>query len=485
MSSLRYPETFDSSYRLRQGPSVISRKINSTDLILSKVDRLAQMAEIHSTPYYAEGETPTESPIINSPKTKPVMGKQNLPDCSKSSSIQSLQDSVALPSLEPSRTQESILSSGSYSGPNTQAVNTPVDAFFGSKASHIRSNSVLSEEIQNTPTISDPPPPSTLPKSSPFQLELSLTSSNLSSLIFSEFSQLSFEAKARAHKSKNMTSRAKSPLETIGSVIKNKSSTSIESVKDIAGLAPSLSATPIQHESPLINEHDHSEKGRRELHSFDTTEVSKLAISSGNISNSDVTSERLQTRRMEINQEKALISSLAARKAHNKKNEKDGNPVIVDGPNVGSPVISLTSFDSIAGIGDQFCSCIPSPILNAISFTPPIGSVPFTPPIGGAIMVSSSDDDNGLSDMDSIFSNGTFQSQPKENPDAGNEPANSEEELVAADRSDSNQHQGRLFVRVDGLSDLKLPINPRRNPKFTMTLDNGRQTVTTDPIKVA
>ena len=68
--------------------------------------------------------------------------------------------------------------------------------------------------------------------------------------------------------------------------------------------------------------------------------------------------------------------------------EDDSEPVIVDGPTVSSPVVSVYSFD--AHMVNQLCA-IPSPIMNAISFTPPIGSTP-------------DEDDEESNDMDSIFS---------------------------------------------------------------------------------
>jgi hypothetical protein len=68
--------------------------------------------------------------------------------------------------------------------------------------------------------------------------------------------------------------------------------------------------------------------------------------------------------------------------------EDESEPVIVDGPTVSSPVVSVYSFD--AHMVNQLCA-IPSPIMNAISFTPPIGSAP-------------DEDDEETSEMDSIFS---------------------------------------------------------------------------------
>lgn len=61
-------------------------------------------------------------------------------------------------------------------------------------------------------------------------------------------------------------------------------------------------------------------------------------------------------------------------------------------PSVGSPVLSVYSFDS--HMVNQLC-CIPSPIMNAISFTPPLG----------AAVPSSEDED--VSDIESIFSQGS------------------------------------------------------------------------------
>lgn len=68
---------------------------------------------------------------------------------------------------------------------------------------------------------------------------------------------------------------------------------------------------------------------------------------------------------------------------------EESEPVIVDGPIVSSPVVSVYSFD--AHMIDQLCA-IPSPIMNAISFTPPLGST------------TEEDEVEETNEVDSIFS---------------------------------------------------------------------------------
>lgn len=43
--------------------------------------------------------------------------------------------------------------------------------------------------------------------------------------------------------------------------------------------------------------------------------------------------------------------------------------------------------------------------------------------------------------------------------------------------------RGRLFIKINALQELQLPMDYGRNPHFTMTLDNGLQSVRTYPIK--
>ncbi|CAN6659629.1 hypothetical protein TRVA0_031S01574 [Trichomonascus vanleenenianus] len=80
--------------------------------------------------------------------------------------------------------------------------------------------------------------------------------------------------------------------------------------------------------------------------------------------------------------------------------------------------------------------------------------------------------------------------QPKEEPAVKEEESEVEEEeedevetkpktpTKPVDKAD----RGRLFLRILGLRDVKMPIDQSRNPKFTITLDNGLQCVTTFPM---
>lgn len=44
------------------------------------------------------------------------------------------------------------------------------------------------------------------------------------------------------------------------------------------------------------------------------------------------------------------------------------------------------------------------------------------------------------------------------------------------------EDRGRLFMAIRGIKDIRLPIDHTRHPKYTLTLDNGMQCVTTEPV---
>ncbi|VVT53733.1 uncharacterized protein SAPINGB_P003722 [Magnusiomyces paraingens] len=155
------------------------------------------------------------------------------------------------------------------------------------------------------------------------------------------------------------------------------------------------------------------------------------------------------------------------------------------------------SFDS--HIAAQLCT-IPSPVLNAISFSPPTN----------AVIVST--EDNEDVDAISIFSEQSethlgrgrsFRTASAETH--SKKSLNEENELneddsradVVEEKKDENsskektsetdidpEDRGRLFVRVEGLQNLQLPILSHRNPRFNMTLDNGVQSVTIDSLPI-
>lgn len=66
------------------------------------------------------------------------------------------------------------------------------------------------------------------------------------------------------------------------------------------------------------------------------------------------------------------------------------------------------------------------------------------------------------------------------------EPASPEVEssptMAELDPVDPND-RGRLFIKINALQELQLPMDYGRNPHFTMTLDNGLQSVRTYPIR--
>lgn len=131
-----------------------------------------------------------------------------------------------------------------------------------------------------------------------------------------------------------------------------------------------------------------------------------------------------------------------------------------------SPVISLRSFDS------NQLENIPSPILNAISFSP-----------RSAVIVSSEDDDIGFSDMDSIFSADIIES-PAYTLHSQTEHYNPKHKILDKNENEEEDFEhGRLFVRVEKISDLTLPIpSSNQSPRIKMTLNNCKQSVSIDPI---
>lgn len=144
---------------------------------------------------------------------------------------------------------------------------------------------------------------------------------------------------------------------------------------------------------------------------------------------------------------------------------------------------STSSFDY--HIAEQLSS-IPSPLLNAISFTPPMT----------AVDVATDNDDV---DSISIYSTDSQKSKnPRRNrsqknytadpiPEENEDPALDEEiEEVSTEPENpiDPEDRGRFFVRIEGLQGLRLPFIQSRNPQFTMTLDNGVQSVTIDPLPI-
>lgn len=127
-----------------------------------------------------------------------------------------------------------------------------------------------------------------------------------------------------------------------------------------------------------------------------------------------------------------------------------------------TPVISMKSFDPNSPI-----SFVSSTIFNAISFAPSPRPV----------IVSSAEDDSAFTDLDSIFSKDT------RNSEVGS-LAGTCGSVVAEPAEREPETRGRLYVRVEGLCDLKLPIDSTRNPRFTMNLDNQLQSVTIEPIEL-
>lgn len=133
-----------------------------------------------------------------------------------------------------------------------------------------------------------------------------------------------------------------------------------------------------------------------------------------------------------------------------------------------SPVISLRSFDS-----NNHLDSIPLPILNAICFSP-----------RSAVIVSSEDEDVGFSDMDSIFSADVMESPAHT---LYSQPEHSKLQNEASDELNEEEdfEQGRLFIRVESISGLTLPIpSNSQSPRIIMSLNNCKQSVSIDPIPI-
>lgn len=97
-----------------------------------------------------------------------------------------------------------------------------------------------------------------------------------------------------------------------------------------------------------------------------------------------------ERRKEEIEEQKINEDSEPVYEVLGTSEDDEEEPVIRKSPKIKSPDVSIYSYDS--HIVNQLCA-IPSPIINAISFTPPVGAV--------------ESDDEEISDMESIFSGST------------------------------------------------------------------------------
>lgn len=448
------------------------------DLILSKVDLLANMASSRED-YCDNDDSDNESmsgrakvSSIRSNRSSKIV-QEKLEELKSSTAF--LASHTSLTRLEPAMTTESSRSLASNE-PNTLATSSPDKQKLPS--GQVELHEVISEIHEPTETDN-----SELASERPYQLELPFSSPDFSSLLFANFSELNSNHTDHSKGDKSRRNTITSPNPCLKTRPSKTDPFLFERIKSVRrtgnnangyvppaqGLIPSLTATPITNsESPSL-----AGKG--------SDFASSESLGKNHSPRTDVQychsndSKRLEGKKSSI---EATTNESDNIKDQNRNEEK---PILVNGPTVESPVISLNSFD--AHIASQLYS-IPTPLLNAISFTPPIG---------GAVVVSSSDNDEDLSDVDSIFTQVTHISDTEaadatdatDDTDATNaaqtqELAKAPAEIAVVDPED----RGRLFVRVDGLSQLTLPFVSHQNPKFTMTLDNGLQSVTIEPVPI-
>lgn len=146
---------------------------------------------------------------------------------------------------------------------------------------------------------------------------------------------------------------------------------------------------------------------------------------------------------------------------------------------------------------------VPTPLLNAISFTPKVVEQRHSPALSlvsiksDTVSTMSSLRDCEESQCPSLASRGEdsatcddeqesiyeadYSSSPSEPPSPLIESSPTLADLDPPAKND----RGRLFLKVEGLKDLRLPLDASRNQKVTLTLDNGLQTVTTSPTPLA
>lgn len=150
---------------------------------------------------------------------------------------------------------------------------------------------------------------------------------------------------------------------------------------------------------------------------------------------------------------------------------KDGESEPVTCPSPARTVSGASSNTLDSHIAAQL-RAIPSPLLNAISFTPSMSAVEG--------YLDDEDDDS-----DSSFSK-DFQKNEKYDKDQSQE--NTATNAIAEETKDAKESKkfidvedrGHLLIRVEGLHDLQLPLAQSRRPKFIMKLDNGVERVKTD-----
>lgn len=517
---LQHTDSVDSTYRLRTNP-LNFRNHDGTDLILSKVDRLGQMAE-------------SRRPVSQVyPGPQPYRVRDDVYDDSDNDSI-SEEKSFTLSSKNSRVVQEQLQQLQAKQRPiSYPTFNTaPLEFKSPEKPSHARTDSgnesmsSLSKQIFKDKeelkaegldllALSIPTGQSAQPKQQidlgpikglprqlsnkgnrdSFQLELSLASPDLSSFM-AEFSSYASNPKPTTQLGRKNTitspnanihtspsKAAPQVFERMRSLRKTQSKevmsrrvpeakptrqfvepqTVPESCALIAEFNPQPKPQPIPANAEIIEicstpkapqseyrslDPDSSRMRARELAQLQKQEAEKKTAQESYRKAEEELAEALEKSRLEATPEE---------------------PVVQDAPVVGSPTLSTYSFDM--HMANQLCA-IPSPIMNAISFTPPVGAT-----------VTEDDD---VSDIESIFSDKSNWVKTGEDDASVSSDAEEVEEeiLLSTVPAVDPEDKGRLFVRVEGLSQLALPVVAHRHPRFNMTLDNGVQSVTIDPIPI-
>lgn len=165
-------------------------------------------------------------------------------------------------------------------------------------------------------------------------------------------------------------------------------------------------------------------------------------------------------------------------------------------PNTGNRTVSTSSvmsntstasFDS--HIAEQLNS-IPTALLNAISFTPPTSATePENEIYENIEPLDMSDGADGdklaiRSGLDPISDSIPEENEDSEDSQLASTNSTTTVETPVEENPIDVDDRGRFFVRIEGLQGLQLPLVQFRKPKFTMTLDNGVQSVTIDPLPI-
>lgn len=587
-------DSVDSTYKLRKNP-LNMRSVDGSDLILSRVDRLAEMANSNQHQQGASVEF-SQTNFSNPPKTFsasnasvyiPLQYPPNK-DFNKTYSSHASKSSISLSSshsiMSDANTSDTIATQSSVS--NSPATSTyladkeplalikshqeklarsnpasPVKARFFDKDAcsenisltspssnnntHHETIDIDSDEPVQRPRLphdqsdsnilaslalpSLEPDPESKKVSSFLPLELSLATEDFSSLVMQDFSHSSF---SYAYGSSR-------PLSTQS----QKSTASSLGRKNTIGSTSGRVRTSMSTASPLLFERmkslrikDHKEYKESKESKIESDNSNQLLSASDSVSNpktrlsssftavsaiysnddipssaaaSILTSTPVDLERDNSRSSNFTIFSTSSTNSNQPKEEFNirGPPLplittpvtshldpyypltavkrretqVVSCPSPARTVSSASSSSFDSHIAAQLC-VIPSPVFNAVTFTPPLG----------AVIIANEDEDGDTTSVFSCESHLELDGDKSLEAKSADEVTEGDSDIEVIEPIEEKEPEnpidaedrGRLFVRIEGLQGLQLPLVQFRHPMFTMTLDNGVQSVTIDPLPI-